>query len=557
MNSWDEVYDFVVIGSGGGASGALKAHAEGMRCLIVEKNPHFGGSTGLSGGVWWIPNNPLMKKRGYEDSYARGRQYLDAVVGEEQPGSTDARRRAYIENGPRLCEFLMRQGMEMEAVEFWPDYYADLPGGESRSRSVVPKLFNLKELGSWLPKLATYPGFDMPLHSNDVSPISTMMTTLAGKKAVGRMVKQIIVDFFLGRKTRGQGAAMQGRMLKLLLDKKVDLWLNSPVVDLIEENGKVAGVLVRRDGKLVRVAASRGVLISSGGFARNQKLRDQYLPTPTDANLSSANQGDTGEMLEAAIQLGADTHNTDAAIWVLTSRCPDGSPAPGQIINGNDYPFLHVIDIGKPGLIMVNQKGQRFVNESASYMHVGEEMYRTASVPSWIITDHSNRKRYPWGGTTLGAPKKWLESGYLRRADTIEELAVLCGIDPDGLQQTVTRFNRYCEEGKDPDFGRGANAYNHWNGDFSNKPNPSLGPLRKPPYYAITAFPGDVGTFGGLVCDENSRVLRKDGTPIEGLYAAGNCTASVMGKTYPGAGASIGASYVFSYLAAAHASGKP
>ena len=122
MNSWDEVYDFVVIGSGGGASGALKAHAEGMRCLIVEKNPHFGGSTGLSGGVWWIPNNPLMKKRGYEDSYARGRQYLDAVVGEEQPGSTDARRRAYIENGPRLCEFLMRQGMEMEAVEFWPDY---------------------------------------------------------------------------------------------------------------------------------------------------------------------------------------------------------------------------------------------------------------------------------------------------------------------------------------------------------------------------------------------------------------------------------------------------
>lgn len=558
MNFPEDTYDLVVVGSGGGLCAALAAHALGKRVLVIEKTDKIGGSTGMSGGVWWIPNNPFMQRLGRQDSIERARQYMDAAIGREMPGSTAARRNAYLRVGPRMCEFLEQQGMKLEAARWWPDYYEHLPGGEATSRSVLATMFNLKELGDWQDKLRTYAGFDMPLHSNDLPVISNLMTSWAGKAAALKFAGRTVRDILLRRKTRGQGAAMQGRMLQILLRKDIPFWLESPVSDVIVEGERVTGVLVCREGRERRIRANGGVLISSGGFSRNAALRRKYLPSPTTADWTSANPGDTGELLETIRERGAATYNLDNVIWVPTTRLPDGRAAPGQLQkDGSDLPYLHVGDIGKPHLIMVDKRGERFVNESTSYMEIGQRMLEHGAVPAWIIADHTNRRRYPWGGTNFGIPKAWLSSGYVTKADTLVDLARKCGIDAEGLQRTVRRFNVFCKKGIDEDFGRGGNAYDRWSGDPTVMPSPSLGPIATPPFYAIAAFPGDVGTSGGLVCDEHSRVLRDDGSVIEGLYAAGNCTASVMGRVYPGAGASIGASYVFSFIAARHACGAP
>lgn len=255
------------------------------------------------------------------------------------------------------------------------------------------------------------------------------------------------------------------------------------------------------------------------------------------------------------MELGAATENLDLAIWITTSLMPNGDPAPGTVRQGEILPSMLPLDMSKPGCILVDSRGQRFVNESGSYMDVGEAMYEKGVAPFWFIMDQTNRDRYMWGGK-LGVPKDWLTSGFMKKADNIEALARDCGIDAPGLRDTVERFNGFARTGKDLDFNRGGRCYDRWNGDPSNKPNPSLGAIEKGPFYAVAAFPGDVGTFGGMVCDEYARVLREDGSLIEGLYATGNCTSSVLGRFYPGAGGSIAASFIFGYIAAMHAAGE-
>jgi 3-oxosteroid 1-dehydrogenase len=558
MSNWDKSADFVIVGSGGGSfCAALAAQDRGLSTLIVEKTDKVGGSTAMSGGVLWIPNNPLMKERGLEDSYEKAREYFDASVGPEQPGSNRVRRDAYLRTGPEMIKYLQHKGLKLFLARWWPDYYANLPGGEPVSRSLLAEMFDLKALGAWMPRLRTYPGFDMPLHSDDFPDLMRVKTTGAGKRAAMKLVGRMVKDIVLRRKTRGQGAALQGRLLQIAVRNKVPIWTNAGVKDLVIEDGRIAGVVVQRGGETLRVKAERGVLLNVGGFARNDALRQKYQRHPITNHWTSANPGDTGDMLEVVRGLGAATHNLDSSIWVLTTRMPDGGPAPGQILpDGLDLPYIHVVDIGKPHGILVNQSGQRFCNESGSYMEMGERMYASGSVPAWMITDQTHRDRYPWGRANPGqTPDDWLKSGFLKRADTIEELAKLCGIDAAGLKQTVERFNGYCANGADPEFQRGSDAYGQWVGDPCVKPNPALGPLIKAPFYAMAVFPGDVGTYGGFVCDEDARVLREDGTAIEGLYATGNCTAGVTGRVYPGAGASIGASFVFGYRAAHHASG--
>ena len=560
MDEWDESADLLIVGSGGGSfCAALAAQDQGQQVLVLEKTDKVGGSTAMSGGVLWIPDNHLMKASGLTDSFERASAYLDASVGPEQPGSTRARRDAYLRTGPRMLSYLQDKGLKLFLARHWPDYYAELPGGEPVSRSVLAEMFDLKQLGEWAPRLRGDAGFDMPLHSDDFPDLIRIKTTWAGKAAALRMARRMAKDLLLGRKTRGQGAALQGRMLQIALREQVPIWTEAGVTGLILREGRVAGVEVARGGRSLRVQARKGVLLNVGGFARNAELRNKYQRHPITSHWSSANPGDTGDLLEAVRQLGGATHNLDASIWVLTTRMPDGSASPGQVLpDGMDLPYIHVVDIGKPHGMLVNQAGQRFCNESGSYMEMGERMYATGSVPAWVITDQRHRDRYPWGRANPGqTPKAWLDSGFLKRADTLAELARLCGIDAQGLAQTVARFNGFCATGVDEDFQRGANAYGRWVGDPTVKPNPALGALVKPPFYAMATFPGDVGTYGGFVSDADGRVLRDDGSAVEGLYATGNCTASVTGRVYPGAGASIGASFVFGYRAAMHASGCP
>jgi 3-oxosteroid 1-dehydrogenase len=283
-------------------------------------------------------------------------------------------------------------------------------------------------------------------------------------------------------------------------------------------------------------------------------MRKKYQRQPITTAWTNASEGDTGEILELVKGMGAATENLDLAIWVATSGMPNGDPAPGSVVDGKIFPYMHSsAEMGKPHCILVDSNGKRFVNESGSYMAVGEAMYEEAQFPCWYILSHEHRKRYMWG-SSFGVPRQWLNCGYIKKSDSIEGLAQQCGIDGQGLKATVERFNEFARAGKDRDFHRGDNCYDRWSGDESNGLNPALGALDKGPFYAIAAFPGDVGTAGGLVCDEHARVLRVDGSVMPGLYATGNCTSSPLGRFYPGAGGSIGSSFIFGYRAALHAS---
>ncbi|MGF6970217.1 3-oxosteroid 1-dehydrogenase [Paraburkholderia sp. WC7.3g] len=561
--SWDATYDFVVVGSGGGSMcAALACRSVGKEVLIIEKQAKVGGSTGYSGGVWWLPNNHVMKRHGVSDSYERARQYFDAAVTYQGPGTSNARREAYLRTGPKMAEFLEQQGMQFVYADGWSDYYDTLPGGEPRGRSLLAKLFDVKELGEWAPRLSRYKGPSMPANSDEYPTLFLMKRTWGGKRKAMQLGGRMLYQKITGKELVANGAAIQGRMLQMALRANVPIWTDTPVREFIVEEGRVVGIVAVRSGRELRVRARQGVLLNTGGFSHNAEMRRKYQPQPSSADWTNANPGDTGEILQAAIALGGAVDCMEEAWWVVTSlgpneELPEGARAP----DGSPLPFMHHLDLSLPFSIMVDQDGERFCDEAGAYMEIGQRMYQRhrqtgKAVPAWVVMDSRQRKYYPWGTAMPGQiPQRWLDSGYMIKADTLEELAAKCGIDRAGLLETVKRFNGFCETGVDEDYGRGSRAFDRCHGDPTIKPNPNLGPIEEGPFYAVRMYPGDVGTAGGLVTDEFGRVLKDDGSQILGLYATGNCTASVVGRCYPGAGSSIGASFVFGYIAALHASG--
>jgi 3-oxosteroid 1-dehydrogenase len=374
----------------------------------------------------------------------------------------------------------------------------------------------------------------------------TVRSAVTIAKVAGRTIKAALK----GQKVYGSGVALQGWMLRAAVSADIPVWTSTPVTELIrDDTGRVIGVTATRNGRRLRIRARRGVLLNSGGFAHNDAMRGKYGRQPASTEWTVANEGDTGEIIEEAMRLGAATDLMDEAWWIPSSLQPDGSA------------MYAVYERSKPHAILVDGSGQRYVNEAASYMEVGQAMYeRNASVsaiPSWWIMDSRNRRRYMWGMTPGGiTPRGWYSSGYIRKAGSLEELAAQCNIDAAGLVRSVTRYNESAVDGKDPDFNKGERAHDRRFGDPRVKPNPCVAPVSKPPFYAIALYPGDVGTCGGLLTDELARVLDTSGKAIDGLYATGNCTASVVGRTYPGAGASIGASFTFGWIAAQHMSEK-
>ncbi|CAN7478133.1 FAD-binding protein [Variovorax sp. LjRoot130] len=564
--TWDEAFDFVIVGSGGGSMcAALAAKQLGKRALIVEKQPLIGGSTGFSGGVWWVPNNPVMKRAGVADSAERARQYLDAAVTYQGPGTSPARRDAFLRNGPKMVEFLEGQGMRFVYADGWSDYYDELPGGEPRGRSLLAELFDTRELGEWESKLSRYKGFSLPLPTDQFPSLMLAKRTWGGKKTALSMVGRMLKAKLTGRRLAGAGAAIQGRMLQIALREQLPIWTDSALAQFVLDGDRVVGVAVQRDGRLVRVQARDGVLMNVGGFSRSAAMRQRFQPQPNSATWTNANPGDTGEAIEWAMALGAAVDCMDEAWWVVTSLAPDGQPPKpgGYAADGTPLPFMHHLDLSLPYSMMVDQLGERFCDEAGAYMEIGQRMYQRQretgkAVPSWVIMDSRQRAYYPWGTAQPGqVPEEWLKSGYMVKAESIDELVKKTGIDGAGLARTLERFNGFCRSGVDSDFGRGSRAFDRCHGDPTVTPNPNLGAIDKPPFYAVRMYPGDVGTAGGVVTDEHARVLREDGSVIHGLYATGNCTASVVGRCYPGAGASIGASFTFGYIAAHHALGAP
>jgi len=547
MADWSETRDFVIIGSGGGSvPAALLMKDRGKSAVILEKQDMFGGSTAMSGGVAWIPDNSVAKEAGIADSPAAARAYLDACIGEAGRESTPARRSAFLETGPVLVDYLRARGMRFVHAEGYSDYHeGEVPGGNPRGRGLVAANFDLRRLGEWQSRVVSYT--PLPFMVHEAAALLLEGRTARSVLTIARLAVRLLRNR-LGAKLVGMGTAFVGRLLEIALREGIDIRLGCGVTRLIVEAGTVVGVEVEQDGKRRAIRASRGVLINAGGFARNDAMRARYNKSPVEADWSLSNPGDTGEIQQMAIDLGADTALLEQSWWVPTSLMPGGM-RPAQ-----------AFDISKPHAILVDSAGQRFVNESTSYVTIGYAMYarneKVGCVPCWCVTDSRHRTRYRWAGMSKGEPPaEWLESGYMVRAGTIAELARKCGIDPAGLEATIARFNRFAAIGEDTDFARGGSAYNRFAGDPAVKPNPNLGAIEQGPFYAVRIYPGDVGTAGGLVTDEDGRVLRPDGSWIERLYATGNSTAPVTGRSYPGPGASIAASMIFGFRAARAALG--
>lgn len=556
--NFDEEFDFVVVGSGGGSMcAALVMRKAGKSVLVVEKTDLLGGTTSRSGGVMWIPNNRFMKEAGVPDSYEQAMAYMEATAGQsvDAPGTTLERRQAYVTEGPRMVDFLVEQGIKLRRAPSWPDYYDERAGGSVPGRTVLADLFDTNELGEWKHKLR--PNFmEIPAYHAEGFEISTFKSSWTGKFAMLKVGLRVALAKITGKDWTTAGGALQGRMLQACLKAGVQFRTDSAVKTFVMDDGAVKGVVVAGKGRELRIGARLGVLVNAGGFAQNQDMRDRYMPG-TSVQWTAAGPGDTGEMIRELMALGAATGQMNERVGNQMTIPPGVENTNGQGVSLGS--ISGQMNYAKPHSIVVDQTGVRYMNEGGSYMAFCQNLMKrnetVPALPSWWISDEQSMRKYMFCGTMPGTkkPQEWYDSGFLVRADTIEELARLIGMDPATLKATVDRFNAGARKGRDDEFKRGARAYDEWLGDHYHHPSNALGAIDQGPFYAARVWPGDVGTYGGVVTDVHGRVLREDGSAIAGLYATGTTTASVMGRVYPGAGSSVGPSFVFGFIAAKHA----
>ena len=495
-----------------------------------------------------------MKREGDHDDLVEARRYIDSTAPYFGPGATAARRDAYLQTGPVMIAFLEKQGMKFERPADCPDYYTTMPGALRSTRSLTAKLFDVNVLGEWKDRLSVFPLPAMPVGVGEMSPLLLAKRTMAGKLMALKLGFRLLRARLTGVDFRGTGAAVQGRMLKLSIDNGIDIRVETPFESFVMKDGRVAGVVARNGGRSMRIEARRGVILNAGGFARNAEMRAAY-GRPLAEQTTISNPGDTGEVLTAAMEAGAAVDCMDEAIWTGVSLSPDRALPPG--VDGSGpmaVHFSHHWDISFPHCIVVDSQGRRFSNEACSYMEFGQRLQQRhkengGSVPAWAIIESRHRERYLWGRNPGATPQAWLDSGYMIQAGSIDELATKTGIPADNLKETVARFNRFAASGVDEDFGRGDAAYDQSHGDPTVKPNPNLGAIEQPPFYAVRMYAGDTGTVGGIVTDVDGRAMRADGSVIEGLFATGNIAAAPFGKSYIGAGTSIAGSMIFAYRA--------
>ena len=552
-------FDVAVLGAGAaGMAAAIFAALEGARVVLVERSAHVGGTSALSAGTVWIPNTRHAGAVGVEDSVERAAAFLDAAVGNRAPR---ALRDTFLREGPEAVRRLEELTVvQFRARPFHPDYLSELAGSTTAGRALEALPFDGRSLGPALgllrppiPEFTVLGG--MMVDRDDIGHLLNMGRSA---RSLAHAVR-LVAGYGMDRLRHGRGArlvmgnALTGRMLRALLDLGVTLVTDADVIDIASDSGDRI-VTLRRQGDVERLRAVGGVILASGGFARHPERRRALLPEPVPDH-SPAAPGNTGALHDIALRLGA-RYGEGAAqpvFWAPVSRRRrrDGSMAV--------FPHF-VLDRSKPGIIAVGSDGRRFVNESTSYHQFVVAMYAAnaggATIPAHLLTDADGLRRYGLGMIRPGGRglAKFLADGYLTAADTLEGLAVRLGVDPAGLAETVARVNGFAETGVDTDFRRGTTVYERANGDPAHAPNPTLGPIRTPPFYAIQLHPGDIGAATGLMTDSDARLLDADGAPIDGLYACGNDMHSIMGGVYPGPGINLGPGIAFGYVAARHAS---
>lgn len=556
---WDKEVDVFVVGSGaGGLLAALVAAHNRADVLVVEKERLWGGTSATSGGGIWIPGSDQAAEAGFKDDTKDAFKYVRKLSARNVP---DANIRAFVDNAaPMLRWVTANTGVSYQAFPY-PDYHAENPGGSPTGfRTHMPLPIDGRVLGKDVETLrfaspaASLFGY-LNWHFDE-----TYILLYRQKGWQWHLAKSLARYWFdwpfrfKSAKDRRLtlGNALVGGLRAGLNDAGVPLWLESPLIELVTEKGKVTGAVIAHKGRELRVRARKGVVLAAGGFDKDQAMRDDHAPLYRNAHLSGGTSGNTGDSIRAGQSVGAETLNLHSA-WA----------APVFYVPGEDGGRLCTIERALPGCFMVNQKGERYLNEAASYHIVGQQMARRQqehgdTSPSWIIFDNRYRHSYPMGPVYPMMPD-WMHRGevrsILRKGRTIGELAAAIGIDAGALERTATRFNEHAAKGEDPDFHRGEAAYDKMYGDPRVTPNPSLRPLDSAPYYALPIYPGDIGTNGGLLTNDKAQVLDTGGKPIAGLYAVGNNAASAMGESYPGAGVTIGPAMTFGYIAARHMTG--
>jgi 3-oxosteroid 1-dehydrogenase len=548
-------YDVVVVGAGGaGMSAALAAGRNGLDTLLIEKSSYFGGSTARSGGGVWIPGNYALEAAGQVDPGDRdaAKLYLDSIVGDVVP---KVRRDTYLDRGPEVMDFIRdNTRVRFQWVPEYADYLPEQPGGRPRGRSVEPVPMDARFLGEEIERLHppyTKAPANLIVTQADFRKLSLGLRTWRGPVTMLKVMVKRMIAMLTGKKMYAMGNAIAIGLRQGLADAGVPVVYDTALADLVVEDGRVVGVVVEvstgstTEAPVRReVRARKGVILGSGGFEHSQELREKFLPHPTSHDWSTGAPSNTGAGLLAGTAAGAATDLLDDAWWGPTI------PLPGRA-------WFCLAERNLPGSIIVNAAGQRYMNEALPYVEATHEIYQgeatgVGHVPSQMIFDQTYRNRYLFAGIAgrQPFPGRWYKEGVVKKADTLEELAEKIGVPAASLTATVERFNGFARSGVDEDFHRGESAYDKYYSDPTVKPNCSLAPIEKGPFYAVTIVPGDLGTKGGLVTDERARVLREDGSVVPGLYAAGNVSSAVMGNTYPGPGGTIGPALVFGYLAA-------
>ncbi|NNE20519.1 MAG: FAD-dependent oxidoreductase [Myxococcales bacterium] len=559
MAEWDRTVDLLVMGSGAAGMGAaVRAHDLGLDVLLVEKSEFFGGNSAMSGGVCWVANNPGMAREGIADSDERGFEYLKHITKGEVP---DERLWLFIRESRRVLAYLH----EATHVRYVPlakytDYYPEAPGGLPGGRSMDPVPFDGSRLREDLIRLRRPHPQSQILGKFGITAKEAQAAIGVGFKTMMFMAWQMLLYMlrYFKRKRWGRdtklcaGNALMGRLLLSVKERNVPAWLNTSVEELVFEDGKVVGALVRKEGNTIRVKANRGVVLAAGGFSRNLEMRKQYQRQPITTEWTAGTPSNTGDAIRMGRDAGGTLDMMDEAWWTPVSMVPK-SP----------YSWVLVVEKSLPHGLFVNQSGKRFTNEAAPYIDVVNGMYDDvaktgATEPRWFhIFDATYRKSSIAGPIAPGKvmpdkqlPRRYRDGKFLYKAANLDALCNQLEIPAATVKSTIARFNEHAVKGEDPDYNRGWSAQDRYYGDPRVKPNCSLGPIETPPFYAVQIYPGDLGTKGGLVTDSHSRVLKADGRVIAGLYAAGNSSSSVMGRSYPGAGGTIGPALTFGFLAA-------
>ncbi len=525
--------DVVVLGTGvAGLTAALAAAHSGASVKVFEKSPFVGGTSAMSGGIIWMPNNHLQEFAGVEDSRQKALAYLDAL----SLGQIDSDMAStFVDKGPEMLQWVEEvTPCSFHIIENYPDYHPEHPGGlPNGGRSLDNALFALPELGDWGKLLRNHERGNPVMLTE--TPLGGATSSPSRETLEGRVTKGEI----------GMGLALVAALLKALLDLGIEPETQSQAIKLLSSDDGVIGVTVNCKGEGIDVFANNGVIIATGGFEWNSELVRTFLKGPMTA--PAGNPDNTGDGLQMAMAVGAKLGNMRNAWWVPVVRVP------GEELFGHPSVRLILLERTRPYSFMVNKYGSRFTNEAGNYNAMGgafhafdPQKFEYPNEPCWLIFDHQHKLKYEVAGCPAGENiPDWIFSD-----KSIEGLAKKIEVDGDTLRRTLDRFNTYAAIGQDPDFHRGESAYDTFNGDQTLEGvQATLKPLESAPFYAVRLESGALGTNGGPKTDVTGRVLSLSGGVIPGLYAAGNAMAAPTGMVYGGAGGTLGPAMTFGYIA--------